>query len=100
MVFGVGPFEHLDQIGLFVEVAGSLGEFRLGDAGGAMATNQHAIGVFTEDIVQEDILRHDHIAFHAKHFGDVDDAARAVAQTGGLDHHINGRDEVIISRRV
>src|SRR5690606_25489051 len=70
-LFGVGLFECFDEIGFFVEVAGPLGELRLGDAGRAVAADQHAVRIFADDVVEENVLRHDHVAFHPKNLGDV-----------------------------
>ena len=47
-------------------------------AGGDMLAGQPAIRVLTEDIVEDQILRNDHVALHPDHLGDVSDAARAV----------------------
>ena len=54
-----------------------------------MAPEQIALRVLAEHLEDVEILRDDDVAFHAQHFGDVGDAARAVAQTCGLYHYID-----------
>ena len=55
--------------------------------------------VLADDLVDEQVLRDDDVAFHAHHLGDVGDAARAVAQARGLDDDVD-RARTIISRMV
>ena len=45
--------------------------------------------VFAADLVSHQILGDDDIAFGADHFGDLGDAARAVAHALGLDDHVD-----------
>src|SRR5690606_6650761 len=77
------------QASFLVVVAGAIPEMRLGDAGGQMAADQPAGGIFTLDVVTHQILGDDDIAFHADHLGHVGDTARAVAQAGSLDDDVN-----------
>src|SRR6266699_69971 len=70
-------------------VARAVPKPRPADAGGAMAADQLALGVLAQDFIEEQVLGDDHVALHAHHFGQVGDAARAVAQPGGLDDQID-----------
>ena len=81
------------RLALLVEVLGALGELRLGDTGRAVAAEQVAVLVLAEDVVEEDVLGDDGIAFHPEHFGDVGDAARTVAETGGLHDDVDRGDD-------
>ena len=89
MLFGIGLFQRLDQIGFFVEIARPLGELRLGDTGRTVLAHQHAVAVFAHDVIDEDVLGDDDVALHAQHFGNVGDATRAVAQTRGLHDDVD-----------
>jgi hypothetical protein len=40
-----------------------------------MPADQLAVGVLADDVVDEQVLRDDDVAFHAEHLGDVRDAA-------------------------
>jgi len=55
-----------------------------------MSTDDAAIRIFANDIVEEHVLGDDGVAFHSHHFGDVSDAARPIAQTRGLHDHVDG----------
>ena len=44
---------------------------------------------------QEDVLEDDLVAFHALHFGDVGDLARAVAHAALLDDHVDRRADLL-----
>src|ERR1700761_2645017 len=68
-------------------VARALPETGPADAGGPMPSDDLAVGVFADQVIEEDVLGDDGIAFHPHHLGDVGDAARAVAQAGGLHDH-------------
>jgi hypothetical protein len=54
-----------------------------------MAADEAAVSVLAQHLVDEDVLGDDDVAFHAHHLGDVGDAARAVAQTRGLDDDVD-----------
>src|SRR5690606_20568891 len=56
VLFDIGLFQCLDQVGLFVEIARPLSEIGLGDAGRAVLAKQHAAAVFAQDIVDENVL--------------------------------------------
>src|SRR5689334_4001333 len=73
-----------ETLGLAV-VLGALPEAWAGNARRAMAANDLAMRILARDLVDDEVLQRDDIAFHAQHLGDVGDLARAVAQTGGLD---------------
>src|SRR5262245_25887554 len=45
--------------------------------------------VFALDLVDEQVLGDDYVAFHAHHFGDVGDLARAIAQARGLHDDVD-----------
>ena len=49
------------------------------NAGALIFAHQLAIFILTFELKGEQILRHDHIAFHADHFGDMRHAAHAIA---------------------
>src|SRR6187200_2322850 len=65
---------------LLAVVAGPVPEGGTSDAGRNVLADQLAVLILTLDVVEHDVLRDDHVAFHAQHLGDVSDAARAVAQ--------------------
>ena len=56
---------------------------------GDVASNQFAVGIFALHIVNHQILRGDHITLHSEDFGDVRDAAAAIAQTHGVDDDVD-----------
>src|SRR5919201_4843300 len=58
---------------LLVVVSRALPEFRPADAGRAVLADDLAVGVLADQIVEEDILGDDGVAFHAHHLGDVGD---------------------------
>src|SRR5580704_14148793 len=65
---------------LFTVITRAIPEARPSDAGRAMPADDVAVGVLADHVVQEQVLGDDGVAFHAHHFGDVGDAAGAVAQ--------------------
>src|SRR3954468_4257599 len=79
-----GGIERRGKPLLFVVVARAIPETRPADAGGAMPAQDVAVGVLAEQIVDEEILRDDGVAFHPHHLGDVGDTAGTVAKAGGL----------------
>src|SRR5213593_204328 len=80
----LGGVESGTQPLLVAEIARALPESRTADAGRAVTADQPAVRILAEHLVKEDVLRDDHVAFHAHHLGDVRDAARAIAQARGL----------------
>src|SRR6478735_1869991 len=85
----LGGVERLAEPLFQAVVAGALPEFRPADARGAVAPDQLAVRVLSDDVVEEDVLRGDDVALHPEHLGDVGDAPGAVAQAHGLDHHVD-----------
>src|SRR5260370_35876990 len=70
---------------LFAVITRAIPKARPSDAGRAMAADDVPVGVLADQVVKEQVLGDDGVAFHTHHLGDVGDAPRAVAQTGGLD---------------
>src|SRR5262249_60521945 len=70
-------------------VAGGSPETRPADAGRAMLADDLAVGIFADQVVDEDVLGDDGLAFHAHHLGDVGDAAPAVAQARRLGSEVD-----------
>ena len=95
----LGGVERGGEPLLLAVVAGALPEARPADAGRAVAADQIAVRVLADDVVDEQVLGDDDVAFHAHHLGDVGDAARAVAQARGLHDRRRSR-RTIISRMV
>src|SRR5882757_10825587 len=60
---------------LFAIIACALPEARASDPGRAMPSDDLAVGVFADHVVQEHVLGDDGVAFHAHHLGFVDDTA-------------------------
>src|SRR5580692_7372009 len=88
--FDIGGVERRGEPRLFAVIARTLPEFRPADAGRLVPPDQIAVGVLAHDLVGENVLGDDDVAFHAHHLGDVGDAARTVAQAGGLHDDIDG----------
>src|SRR5579872_3317169 len=78
---------------LLAVIARALPETRPADAGRAVTAFQLALRVLAQELVEEKVLRDDDVSFHAHHFGDVRNAARAVAQARSLDDHVDGGDD-------
>ena len=74
---------------LLAVISRAIPEPRPSDAGRTMPADDVAVGVLADHVVDEDVLGDDGVAFHAHHLGDVGDAARAVAQAGGLDDDVD-----------
>src|SRR5262245_11602115 len=70
-----GGIERGGEALLLVVVARALPELRPADAGRAVLADDLAAGVFADQVVDEDVLGDDGVAFHAHHLGDVGDAA-------------------------
>src|SRR6185437_8785162 len=79
-----GGIERSRKALFFAVVARAIPEAGASDAGRAMPPDDVSVGVLAHQVVDEQVLRDDGVAFHAHHLGDVGDAAGAVAQTGGL----------------
>src|SRR6202171_6266790 len=88
-LFGFGSVESGGEALLFAEIARAIPEPRLADSGRAVLADDVAVLILAEEIVDEQILRNDDVAFHAHHFGDVGDAPRAVAQARGLHDDVD-----------
>src|SRR5581483_1832076 len=87
--FDFGGVERRAKTLFFAIVARALPEARPADAGRAVLADDLAVGIFADQVVEEDVLGADGVAFHAHHLGDVGDAARAVAQARGLDDDVD-----------
>src|SRR5438270_9648671 len=74
---------------LFVVISRAIPESGPPDAGRAMPADDLPIGVLAEQVVDEQVLGNDSVAFHAHHLGDVRDAPGAVTQSGGLDDDVD-----------
>ncbi len=83
---------------LLAEIACPVPESRPADAGGAVPPDDAAVRVLADDLVDEQILGDDDVTFHAEHFGDVRDAAGAVAQARRLHDHVDRRDDHLAQR--
>src|SRR5436190_24098771 len=70
-------------------IAGALPEARPADAGRTMLADQVALLVLAQEVVDEQVLGDDHVAFETHHLGDVRDLARAVAQARRLDDDVD-----------
>src|SRR5215471_5069638 len=71
--------EGLRQSPLLVVIARAIPKARPADTGGAMASDQFAVGVLAQQIVEEQVLRYDDVALETQDLGDVGNAAAAVA---------------------
>src|ERR1700734_3158103 len=71
LVKQVGPQPDAGRQQLFVELGP--------DAGGRETSHHAAVGIQAALFENKDVLQRDDVAFHARHFGEVDDAARTVA---------------------
>src|SRR5215471_538536 len=85
----LGRVERGRETLLLAVVARTLPEARAADAGRAVPPDQLALGVLADEIVDEQVLGDDGVAFEAEHLGDVSDPARAVAQARRLHHHVD-----------
>src|SRR5437588_9579238 len=84
-----GGIQHRRKPLLFAVITCAFPEPRPSDPGRMMASDDLAVGILADQLVKEYVLRDDGVAFHAHHLGDVGDAPRAVAQTGGLDNDVD-----------
>ena len=62
----VGRVERGGEPGLLAVVAGAVPEARPADAGGAVAADDAAVRILADDVVDEEVLRDDDVAFHAR----------------------------------
>src|SRR5581483_612641 len=68
------------------------------DAGGR-ETADHATFLIDAALLEnEQILERHYFAFHACHFGDAGDAARAVAHAGDLNYQVHGGGDLLANR--
>src|SRR5574337_698577 len=74
---------------LFAKDARALPEARPADAGRPVLAPESALRVLALDLVDEKVLGDDDVALHSDHLGHMRDAARSVAQAGGLDDHVD-----------
>ena len=58
-----------------------------------MTAFEPAIRIFAHDLVKEEVLGDDHIAFKTHDLGNMRDASGAVAQTGRLNDDVHGRHD-------
>src|SRR5580698_4929916 len=65
------------------------------DTGGAESTPYFPGFRKTRLFEQENILQRDDVLLHADHFGDVGDAAGAVAEARSLDKQVDGRGDLL-----
>ena len=84
-----GGVERRGEPLLLAVIARAVPEPRPADAGRAVPADDVAVGVLADHVVEKEVLGDDGVAFHAHHLGDVGDAARAVAQAGGLDDDVD-----------
>src|SRR6202012_1527861 len=88
-----GSIEGGGKTLLLAIIAGALPKAGTPDAGRTVTALQLTVRVLPDDVVNEQVLGDDDIAFEAKHLGDVRDAPRAVAQARCLDDDVDGRDD-------
>src|SRR5580698_3232222 len=84
-----GGIERGCQPLFFAVVARAIPEAGTSDTGRAMPPDDVSVGVLAHQVVDEQILGDDGVAFHAHHLGDVGDAAGAVAQARSLDYDVD-----------
>src|SRR5215471_7509878 len=81
--------ERLGELAFQPVIHRAFPETRSNDAGADMFAAKPSGFVLAGYFVVEQVLRNHHVAFGAHHFSDLSDAARAVAQTLGLDDHVD-----------
>src|SRR6266700_4535819 len=84
-----GGIQHRRKPLFFAVISRAFPEPWPSDAGRVMAADDLAIRILAEQFVKEHVLGDDGVAFHAHDHGDVGEAPRAVAQTGGLDNDVD-----------
>src|SRR5262249_26115322 len=77
------------QASLLAEITSAIPETRLADTGRTMLADEAAVLILAEDIVEEEVLCGDDVAFHADYFSDMGHTARAIAQPRHLDDDID-----------
>src|SRR5688572_25592473 len=88
-MFSINVFSHdIREFAFTAEILGLVPERRT-QAGEFMAADDAAGSVLALDLVDEEVLQGDHVAFHADDLGDVSDLARTVAQARRLDDHVD-----------
>src|SRR5262245_51725357 len=73
---GRGRFQHRGVEGggealLLVVIVRPVPEPRTPDSGRAVAADQLAVGIFPEQIIEEEVLSDDDVAFEPQHLGDM-----------------------------
>src|SRR6266571_263107 len=69
----LGGVERGRESLLFAVVARAIPELRPADAGRFVPADQVAVGILAGQLIDEQVLRDDHVAFHPRHLGDVGD---------------------------
>ena len=81
--------KNFGQALIFIVVACLFIEIRPRDPGAPMSSVDPAVRIFTNQVIDKEILQRHDLAFDADHFGDVGDLARAVAHARGLNNDVN-----------
>src|SRR5215475_12310580 len=74
-ITGVGRIERRGKPLFLAVVTRTVPEARPPDSGRTMLADQLAVGVLADQVVEEDVLGNDDVAFHSHDFGDVRDLA-------------------------
>src|ERR1700689_962059 len=74
---------------LFAIVSRASPKARSANSGRAMPSDNVAVGVLADHVVEEDVLGDDGVALHAHHLGNVGNAPGAVAQARGLNDDVD-----------
>src|SRR5207342_3043964 len=77
------------KFALQAEIAGAVPERGTRDTGADMTAANASGLVFALDLIIEQVLRDDDVAFGTDDFGDVGDAPRTVTQALGLDDDVD-----------
>src|SRR5712672_1520891 len=85
--------ERFGELAIQPEIARAVPEGRTRNAGSDMVAADTACFVLAVDLVDEEILGDDHVAFRTDHLGDIGDATRTVAQALGLHDDIDRADD-------
>src|SRR5690606_13861774 len=91
-------FQRAGEPRVLAVIAGAVPESRAADAGRYVFADDAALRVLALDVVEDQVLRDDDVAFHPDHLGDVGDAARAVAQARRLDDDVDRADDDLAHR--
>src|SRR5919108_5184069 len=94
-MFSINVFSHdVREVAFTAEILSLVPE-RRAQPGELVAADDAAGGVFALDLVDEEVLEGDHVAFHADDLGDVGDLARAIAQARRLDDHVDRAGDLL-----